>query len=60
MRDVPAGEQSYSVNGRILCSNSGIACVASGSEQMNVVDGAIYEVVWRLAGQGTCEIGLSA
>ena len=57
MKNVPTGQQTYSVGGTIACPNAG-QCVASGQGQLFIHEGGIYDVSWRNTAVGYCMVGL--
>jgi Trypsin-like peptidase domain/PEGA domain len=59
VRDVPLGDQDYSISGRIGCPNAGI-CNVRGSGSIDVRDGSIFNVTWANTAYGTCDVELIA
>jgi hypothetical protein len=54
---VPLGNQTYVIRGTIGCA--GGSCSATGAGQINVVDGSIYDAVWKNTGAGQCTVVLN-
>jgi hypothetical protein len=53
--NIPAGVQSYSINGSIGCLLAG-SCTAGGSGQINVVPGGTYYINWSNTAYAQCTV----
>ncbi len=51
------GYSGYQVSGTITCPTLG-NCTASGYDTIEVVDGATFDILWRITDNGQCSIGL--
>ena len=52
---LPLGPASYTVQGQIACPTIG-QCSALGSGVLNVVDGAVYDLVWENTSYAQCNV----
>jgi hypothetical protein len=57
VRDVPLGDQPYTIDGQIGCPGRGI-CRASGGGTLEVRDGATYNLIWANTGYAACNVEL--
>jgi hypothetical protein len=56
---VPVGDQKYNVTGKITCGFGLAACVATGSGNVQVYDGAVINIAWQGQANGQCRVTLA-
>lgn len=59
--DIALGATSYTINGVVTCPMAAgpVSCAASGSGQLDLRSGGVYNVVWQNTALGQCTVGLT-